>query len=61
MQYIVKTLDGKPMAGLFTPIYSLQKARDYARSICFTAQLPDINSVNIFSFDGEEQVLVEVV
>lgn len=61
MNYVVKTLEGKPMAGLFTPINSIDIAREYARSMIFTAQLPEIQSMEIYAFDGESYTLVEVV
>lgn len=61
MKYVVKTLDGKVMAGGYSPIVSLEQAQSYARSMVFTAQLPEIQTVVIYAVDGETETLVEVV
>ena len=61
MKYVVKTLEGKPMAGAYAPITSIETAREYARSMIFTAQLPEIQSMEIYAVEGETETLVEVV
>ena len=61
MFYIVKTLDGKPMAGRYSQITNIETARGYARDMIFTAQLPEIQSMEIYADDGVTETLVEVM
>lgn len=61
MFYVVKTLEGKPMAGAYSQITNIETAREYARGMIFTAQLPEIQSMEIYADDGVTETLVEVV
>lgn len=61
MRYVVKTLDGKVMSGAYTPIVDIKQAVEYAKGMIFTAQLPDIRAMEIFSVeDGIETLVKEV-
>jgi hypothetical protein len=54
--YVIKTVEGRAMAGMFTPITSFEKAQDYAKSMVFTAQLPEVRDVNIFGVTTEGEL-----
>ena len=56
VNYVVRTAEGCPMAGFFAPITNFEKAKEYARGLVFTAQLPEITEALVFGIneEGEE-------
>lgn len=51
--YLVRTVEGRPMAGFFTPITSFETAKRYAREMVFTAQLPEVQEAIVTGVNAE--------